>query len=261
MPLVSVIMPNYNASAHIAEAIQSVVKQTFIDWELIICDDESDDNSIFIAREFALIDSRISVIKNKHPKGAPGARNSCLDLAKGRYIAFLDSDDLWLPDKLSLQIDFMMREEISFSYSYHSVIDESGLYIASYKAPKRVDRVLMKFSNFIPCLTVVYDTKSLGKVYQPNIQKRNDFALWLKILNSGKVDFAYCLQIETAKYRANSYGLSSKKMATIYYYKKCLREFGGVSLLGAEFLSVLYIILGAVKAKLGGFYNRLVVKL
>ena len=98
------------------------------------------------------------------------------------------------------------------------------------------------------------------QVEQPDILKRNDFALWLKILNRSDVEFAYCLPVVTAKYRANSYGLSSNKGATLYYYKKCLRDFGNVSLVGAEIFSVLYVTLGAFKAKFSGLYNRVVVR-
>ncbi|MDA7717836.1 glycosyltransferase [Pseudomonadales bacterium] len=256
---VSIIMPSYNVSRFISESIESVMAQTYQNWELIICDDGSTDRTLEIALSYKNRDKRIQVLRNRNSKGAPGARNTSLEHSTGRYIAFLDSDDLWLPNKLSLQLEFMTRERISFAFSYHDVIDENGGYVASYKAPKRVDASLMRFSNFIPCLTVVYDTKTLGKVEQPNIQKRNDFALWLKILNSGYIEFAYCLPVVTAKYRANSYGLSSEKAVTLHYYKKCLREFGKVSLVGAEVFLVLYIALGGVKAKFSVFYNRLVV--
>lgn len=261
MPLVSIIMPCFNSERHISDAIDSVINQTFEDWELLIADDGSLDNSFEIASNYKIRDDRIKVVSNTGSKGAPGARNTCLELSVGRYIAFLDSDDLWLPKKLSLQLEFMARECISLSYSYHNVMDENSNFIASYKAPRRVGSFLMKFSNFIPCLTVMYDTKTLGKVEQPNIQKRNDFALWLKILNSGDVEFAHCLPVVTATYRSNSYGLSSNKFSTLYYYKKCLRDFGKVSVIGAEVFLVLYVILGGIKARFSSVYNRLVTRL
>jgi glycosyltransferase involved in cell wall biosynthesis len=260
MPIVSIIMPCFNSERYIVEAIDSVINQSFEDWELFIADDGSTDRTLEIASSYKNRDKRIQVVSNSHSKGAPGARNTCLAHSTGRYIAFLDSDDLWLPKKLTLQLEFMARECISFAFSYHDVIDENGDYRVSYKAPKRVDSFLMRFSNFIPCLTVMYDTKTLGKVEQPNIQKRNDFALWLKILNSGDIEFAHCLPIVTAKYRSNSYGLSSNKMATLHYYKKCLREFGNVSLVGAHVFLILYMTLGVVKAKFSGLYNRLVIR-
>jgi len=259
MPIVSIIMPCFNSEQYISDAIESVINQTFEDWELLIADDGSTDRTLDIALSYKNRDKRIQVISNSHSKGAPGSRNTCLEHSTGRYIAFLDSDDLWLPKKLTLQLEFMRRECISFAFSYHDVIDENSDYVASYKAPKRVNSSLMRFSNFIPCLTVIYDTHTLGKVEQPNILKRNDFALWLKILNSDDIEFAYCLPVVTAKYRANSYGLSSDKMATLYYYKKCLKEFGKVSLVGAGIFLILYVIIGLVKAKFSGLYNRLVV--
>ncbi|MDC0576762.1 glycosyltransferase family 2 protein [Gammaproteobacteria bacterium] len=259
--MVSILMPSFNSEEYIERAIVSVVSQSYERWELLICDDGSSDSSIEIAAKWAARDERIIALKNCNNKGAAGARNTCLNVARGRYIAFLDSDDLWLPDKLTLQLNFMRSESIAFSFSYHCVIDERDNQIASFKAPNKVDASLMRYSNFIPCLTAMYDTKILGKVIQPNIKKRNDFALWLKILNSGKVKHAHCLPVVTAKYRANSYGLSSKKLDTLHYYKICLKEFGGLSQLDAVFFSAIYAILGTVKAKIHFLYNYLVVKL
>ena len=261
MDLVSIIMPCFNSEKFIEKSIQSVIEQTYVEWELLICDDGSEDNSPEIIKSYQKIDSRIKLIPNLHPKGAPGARNSCLGVSKGRFIAFLDSDDLWLPDKLTLQLDFMRHKNVAFSFSYHCVIDERGEHIASFNAPNRVDAFLMRYSNFIPCLTAMYDTTILGKVVQPNILKRNDFALWLKILHSGDVEYAHCLPVVTAKYRANSYGLSSKKFDTLRYYNRCLKEFGGLSQVDAALCSVIYLILGFVKAYIRFLYNHLVVRL
>lgn len=254
-------MPCFNSEQYISDAIESVINQTFDDWELLIADDGSTDNSFKVASRYQKRDTRIHVLQNNLTKGASGARNTCLEHASGRYIAFLDSDDLWLPEKLALQLDFMMQGNISFSFSYYDVIDENDLYVASYKAPRQVDAYLMRFSNFIPCLTVMYDSNILGKVKQPNIKKRNDFALWLKILNSEDITFAYCLPFVTAKYRTNSYGLSSNKFGTLYYYKKCLIDFGEVSLIKANMFLALYIILGFIKAKFSSLYNYLIIRL
>ena len=242
MSLVSIIMPCYNSESFIGNAINSVLEQSYSDWELIVCDDGSTDSSVTIAREYESSDSRISVITNKYEKGAPGARNTCLDVAEGRYIAFLDADDLWLPSKLSLQIDFMLRNGYSFIYSYHEVMSEDGSFVSECMAPGSVDSRLMKVSNFIPCLTAVYDSYVAGKVYQPIISKRNDFALWLKILNSGKVDRAYCLPLTTARYRANSYGLSSNKREALKYFSRCLADYGNCNLFERCFYSVIYLV-------------------
>lgn len=254
-------MPVFNSSKFLEDAINSVLEQSYKSWELIICDDGSSDESQMIARAFGAVDSRIIVITNNHQKGAPGARNSCLAVAKGRYIAFLDADDLWLPSKLEVQIDFMIRNKYSFTYTYHETISENGNLISKYKAPNAVDAKLMRISNFIPCLTAVYDSYTLGKVNQPAIEKRNDFALWLRILNGGNVKQAYCLPMTTARYRVNSYGLSSNKRDAIKYFNRCLSQHGDCNLVQAYAYSALYIILVFIKKNLVSIYNFMVVRL
>lgn len=261
MSLVSIIMPSYNSESFIETAIASVVDQSFHDWELIVCDDSSTDNSLNIAREYEANDSRISVIMNRYKKGAAGARNTCLDVAEGRYIAFLDADDLWLPSKLSLQIDLMVRNDYSFVYSYYEVMSEDGVFVSNCMTPSSVNSSLMKLYNFIPCLTVVYDSHVIGKVYQPDIPKRNDYALWLKILNSGKVNRAYCLPLNTAHYRANSYGLSSNKSEALKYHSRCLVEYGNCNLFEKYFYSAICVLIVIAKKKFNFIYNYFVQKI
>lgn len=261
MPLVSIIMPSYNSSAHITSSIESVVRQTLGDWELIICDDGSDDDSLDIAIAFSNTDARIKVFENTNKKGAAGARNTCLSEACGRYVAFLDSDDLWYEDKLELQIEFMRNNSFSFTFTYHEVIDEQGVLLKSYKAPRKVDLKVMKYANFVPCLTAVYDSEVLGKVSQPEIKKRNDFALWLKILSINQDMCAYCLPVVTAKYRENNYGLSSRKISTLSFFRYCLVEHGNVSRLSSHAYSLIYIGIYAVKSKWVSAYNFLVTKI
>lgn len=260
MPLVSIIMPSYNSSAYIAASIKSVIKQTFSDWELMICDDGSSDESLNIAYFYSSADSRIRVLKNKNNKGAAGARNTCLSEASGRYIAFLDSDDLWNEQKLELQIKFMQDNLFSFTFTYYEVIDEQNVHKKSYKAPRKVNLQTMKLANFIPCLTAIYDTKIFGKVIQPEIEKRNDFALWLKILSLNKDIYAYCLPMVTAKYRENSYGLSSRKLSTLPFFRYCLVEYANVSRLSSYAYSVLYILIYFIKSKWVSVYNFLISK-
>ena len=261
MPLVSIIMPSYNSSAYIAMSIESVVRQTFLDWELIICDDGSDDESLDIAIRYSHTDSRIKVFENKNKKGVAGARNTCMSKASGRYIAFLDSDDLWNENKLELQIKFMQENSFSFTFTYYEVIDERGVYQKSYKAPGKVNLKIMRLANFVPCLTAIYDSKILGKVNQPEIEKRNDFALWLKILSLNKDLYAYCLPVVTAKYRKNNYGLSSRKISTLFFFRHCLVEYGNVSRLSSHAYSVLYILIYLIKSRLVSVYNFLVTKI
>jgi len=260
MPIVSIIMPSYNSGVHIAKSIESVISQTFKNWELIICDDNSNDDSLDIANRFSHKDARIKVLKNKHKKGAAGARNTCLSVASGRYIAFLDSDDLWNENKLELQIKFMQDNSFPFTFTYHEVINEQDEYQKLYKAPRKVNLKIMRLANFVPCLTVVYDSKILGKVSQPEIKKRNDFALWLKILSLNKGLYAYCLPEATAKYRENNYGLSSKKLSTLFFFRYCLVEYGNVSRLSSHVYSLMYILIYFIKSKWVSVYNFLVTK-
>lgn len=260
MELVSIIMPNFNSSFFIQEAIDSVIKQSYKNWELIICDDGSNDESINIARNYELNHDQILVIPNKFKKGASGARNSCLEACNGRYIAFLDSDDIWYPNKLDLQISFMKDNNYHFVYSYHDLINESGSNLGFYKAPNKANSSNMKFSNFIPCLTAIYDSNSIGKVFQPYVEKRNDFALWLKILNSGAVKNAYCLPIATAKYRSNTYGLSSNKLDSLKFFRLVLIKFGNTPPIKSYFYSLIYLFIILLKKKFRFLYNLIVVK-
>lgn len=255
---VSIIMPSYNTSSYISEAIESVITQTYCNWELIICDDMSTDNSRELAEDYQKSDNRIIVIDNNYYKGASGARNSCLDAASGRYIAFLDADDRWYASKLEIQIEYMLKHHFAFTYTYHNVIDEEGKFQFSLRAPANVTLRKIKYSNFIPCLTVIYDTNVLGKVYQPDIKKRNDYALWLRIFKLNVVKKAFCLDVVTAEYRSNTYGLSSKRSDLVQYYRRCLLEYGGYSQLQSLLCVPIYLIIMLFKKKFRGIYNKCV---
>lgn len=261
MSLVSIIMPCFNSEKFIGESIESVLSQEYSQWELLVCDDSSIDNSKNIIKSYQKIDSRIKIISNNYSKGAPGARNSCLDVAKGRYIAFLDADDLWYPEKLTQQINFMISNKYHFCFSYCDVVDEQSTYLHQLFSPKIVNKKNVLFSCFLPCLTVIYDAMELGKIYQPNIKKRNDYALWLKILFSDAASEAYCLEKVTASYRKTSYGLSSgSKLELLFYYRMCLIKFASVSKLFAFFLCIPYLAIGFFKKYLPNLYNKLVIK-
>jgi teichuronic acid biosynthesis glycosyltransferase TuaG len=259
-PQVSILMPCYNSELYLDKAIESVFSQTYSDWELLICDDGSTDSSYEIAQRYSRTDCRIKSIKNIYDRGAPGARNSCLKLSSGRFIAFLDSDDYWLPEKLENQIQFMTREQISFSYSYHDILNEKGEFQHTCKAPSSVGTRMMSLSNFIPCLTAIYDTKTFGKVPQPDIISRNDFALWLTLLNKEGGLRAYCLPMVTARYRSNSYGLSSNIFRSISFFGMCLRRYNRVSYLGSVIYTGLYLVLVLIKKRFPVLYNYVVTR-
>lgn len=253
-------MPCFNSADHLDEAVRSVLYQSYKSWELLICDDGSKDGSVKIAEEWASRHDNIHFLQNKFEKGAAGARNTCLSKAQGRYIAFLDSDDVWLPQKLESQLRFMEENNASFVFGYCENICEKGRFISISKAPASVSLRKLIISNFIPCLTAVYDSEILGKVAQPTIEKRNDFALWLQILAQNPGVDAQCYPFVVARYRVNSYGLSANKLAGIKYFYKCLRRFAGLGPLLAMFCTFLAIGFKIFKSWSPRAYNLFVSK-
>lgn len=257
---VSIIMPAFNSALYISDAIASVMQQSFVNWELLICDDGSTDNTYALAKAFSKRDGRIKVLRNKFEKGAAGARNSCLEKASGRYIAFLDSDDLWLPQKLEHQLQFMAKTGSSFVFGYCDNISEHGDYLSTTKAPANVSLRKLICCNFIPCLTVIYDTVIIGKVEQPYIKKRNDFALWLRIMRENKGIDVSCYPEVVARYRVNNYGLSASKISGINYFYQCLRQYAGLGFLAAVSCTFLAVAFKAIKTISPQAYNLFVTK-
>lgn len=207
---VSVIMPNYNSEKYIKQAIESVLSQTYKNWELIIADDCSSDSSCKIVS--SIIDDRIVLLTSKTNEGAAVARNKAIDKASGRWLAFLDSDDLWLPYKLEMQLSYMVSKNIAFSYTDYDLIDENGKMLFAFKAKRDVCTYedLLRH-NHIGCLTVVYDATKIGPTYMPvDAVKREDYACWLRILR--KDISAYCLHKPMAKYRVHATSVSSNKI-------------------------------------------------
>lgn len=207
---VSIIIPLYNSDRFLIESFQSIASQTYTNWELIIVDDLSTDDSYQIAQDLAATDSRIIVFQLNSNSGAAMARNKAIELAKGRFIAFLDSDDLWHPEKLEKQVNFMLKNEIAFSYTVYEKIDEQGTPYQTMFVPEKINYNSLLKTNVIGCLTAMYDTEILGKVYMPTSTKREDFATWLQILK--KVDYAYGLNESLAQYRVYDAQSSSKKV-------------------------------------------------
>ena len=214
---VSIITPLYNSAPYIERTIQSVQKQSFFEWELIVIDDCSSDNGIQVVEEWARRDSRIKVLKNSVNSGAAISRNKGIEAAKGKYIAFLDSDDQWHKEKLEKQIGFMQEKNVGFTYSYYNHIDEEGKEIsATTNLPEKVDYVSLMKSNKIGCLTAMYDTSFFGKVYMKNIRKRQDYTLWLQLLK--KTKYAYCVPEVLATYTVRKGSVSSNKWSLIKYH-------------------------------------------
>lgn len=222
-PLVSIITPTYNSEKYIGQTIQSVINQTYSNWELIIVDDCSEDNTNKIVAMFAKRDRRIKYIKMNNNSGAAVARNEALNISNGRFIAFLDSDDLWKETKIEHQIKFMMEKNIGFSFTSYQLISEDGEEMnKTIIAPNEVDYNFLLKNTIIGCLTVMLDKDRIGNIKMPNIRSRQDTALWLQILKKGHK--AYGLDEVLAKYRKVSNSISSNKFKASWNTWKVYRK-------------------------------------
>lgn len=198
--LVSIITPSYNSSYYIESCIQSVINQTYTNWEMLIVDDCSTDDSYIKMQSMAFKDSRIKFFQNTQNIGAAKTRNVALKKANGKYIAFLDADDIWSKDKLHKQIKFMLMNSIAFSYtSYEMIADNSPCVPKVIKAPKKMHYDSYLKNTIIGCLTVVLDREEIGDFEMPNIRSSHDMALWLSIMKRGYDAFG--LDINLAQYR------------------------------------------------------------
>ena len=214
--LVSIILPAFNSSKFIGSTIESIRKQTYTDWELLITDDGSTDKTINVINKHQKEDSRIKLFILKVNSGAGVARNNSIKKANGKYIAFCDSDDLWVPHKLTKQIDFMKKNNLFFTYSSFEIIDENGVFISTVTSPAHLTYKDLLKSNKIGCLTAIYDTHYLGKLYMSNIRNRQDWVLWLNILK--KIKFTKGLKESLALYRKRKGSISRNKFKMISYH-------------------------------------------
>lgn len=233
VPLVSVITPSYNSSAFIKETIESVQAQSYGHWEMIIVDDQSKDDSVHVIKQYIKNEQRIKLISLTQNIGAAGARNVAIKCAKGDYIAFLDSDDLWLPTKLEEQVTFMKSENISFSFTSYSLINEEGNEMdMTVKAPEIVDYKYLIGNTTIGCLTVMIDRRQIKQIEMPTIQPE-DTALWLLLLRQGYQ--ARGLQKVLSQYRIVRNSVSRNKLKAAYRYWKLLRNQEKLNFVKANF--------------------------
>jgi glycosyltransferase involved in cell wall biosynthesis len=245
--MISVIMPSYNSEHFISKAIDSVLSQTYDHWEMIIVDDCSHDNSALIIEEYCKKDSRIKLIKLEKNSGPAVARNTGIKEAKGRYIAFLDADDLWKPEKLEKQINFMKENNLVFTYSSYDLIDEEGNFMGTFKTKEIISYESMLKTNSVGCLTVIYDADMLGKMFMPNILKRQDYGLWLKILK--KINSTKGIIEPLAVYRIRKNSVSSNKLKAAYYQWKIYREVEKLNFFKSLYYFSCYIYYGLRKYK------------
>lgn len=207
---VSIVTPTWNCGQFIADTIQSVQAQTYQNWEMLIVDDCSTDNTKEIVEEFQKKDSRIKYHCLERNSGAAVARNMALRLAKGRWIAFLDSDDLWRPEKLEHQLKFMIDTQCAFSYHNYTEIDEASKPLGVLvSGKKKVRRWEMYACCWPGCLSVMYDAKKIGLIQIENIKKNNDTAMWLKAVKKSP---CYLLEENLAFYRRRKNSITPKPL-------------------------------------------------
>lgn len=246
--LVSIVMPVHNAERYLKDAIGSVIAQTYKNWELLIIDDASTDSSKDIAIKMAEHDDRIKVYSNPTPTGYPAnPRNIAIDSAQGRYIAFLDSDDVWLPNKLEHQIPFFNKDNnIAVIFSNYEKVDEELTRAARVvKAGRIIDYKTLLHGNVIGNVTAIYDTKMVGKVYFKKV-RHEDYAMWLSILKRGFK--AYNTGEVVSLYRVSSASVSANKLHLLRWQWDIYRKVEKLSLLSSIYYYANYAVRGFIKS-------------
>lgn len=237
--LVSIITPAYNCSMVVGETIKSVLDQTYEDWEMIIVDDASTDDTLEIVNSYASKDKRIKVFAMKQNRGSASAKNFAIDKAKGRYIAFLDADDLWMRDKLKKQIFFMEKNNFPFTFTAYEFMKEKSKYRYSFNVPKSINYKKYLGNTIIGNSTVIIDRFVIGDVH---IEEGflEDVLTWMFILKQGYV--AHGLNENLMAYRVYSNSKSGKKIKNAHRYFKCLIETQNINVFCALFYQISYLL-------------------
>ncbi len=248
-------MPNYNGSKFIADAINSVICQSFSNWELIIVDDKSNDKSIEIMQSFVDKDVRVKFYVLEENKGVSCARNLAILKSTGRYIAFLDSDDVWKPLKLEKQVELLNEKDCALSYSSYELINEFNAKLGSVMikyTSLSYDKMLT--NNQIGCLTAIYDTSKVGKMYMnENLKTHEDFLLWLNILE--KKNMAYGSTDILASYRVVNNSLSGSKIKQAINHWVFLRNVLKISFIPSLYFFLTYSLSG-VRKKIQNIFTK-----
>lgn len=247
--LVSVIMPTYNCGKYIEESIQSVINQTYKNWELIIVDDCSKDNTEEIVSAYQKKDNRIKYTKFSENHGAAIARNTAVQQANGKYIAFLDSDDIWKSNKLEKQIKFMQDNNYYFTYTNYQLIDENGKKKNKIvTGPKKIGKIGMYNYCWPATITIIYNKEKIGLIQIEDLKKNNDYAMWLKIIKKEK---CYLLNENLSRYRKRTGSISNhKKIELIKYHYILFRK--------GEKQNILFSLFNTFRNLLFGTYKKLV---
>ncbi len=242
--LVSIITPVYNSEKYLESTLNSVLGQTYPHWEHILVDDCSTDSSRELLTQWSQQDSRIRILFNDQNRGAGYSRNRAIEMARGRYIAFLDSDDIWEKKKLEIQIGFMQQHNAAFCHTSYGYLDENGNDILR---PLRVSskpvtyQMLLKRTE-ISCLTAIYDVSVLGKCYMTEHRLKQDYALWLSILKRGYV--SQPIDVILAYYRQRKKSATSKKWKLIWNHVIFLRETQKMSTASAVYYTLYWALNG-----------------
>lgn len=238
--LVSIIMPAYNAEKFIAESIASVQQQTHENWELLIIDDASKDGTRELIKRLQKQDGRIKIHELPTNQGAGFARNIGIKASKGDFISFLDADDLWKPQKLEKQLQFMRQQKVQVCYSSYDLIDEAGNPLnKTVKALQKLPFQKLLRANYVGNLTGIYNAKELGKIYCPLIRKRQDWGLWLLAVQ--KAGGAKGISEALAYYRVRENSISRNKWEMLGYNYKIYREVLDFSALKSGFWMLLFL--------------------
>lgn len=242
--LVSIIMPSYNTGKYIGESIRSVLNQSYQNWELIIVDDASTDQTDEVIKRFS--DKRIHYIKNSKNSGAAVSRNLALNKASGHWIAYLDSDDLWKPKKLENQIYFMKKKGYSFSYTEYEEIDEQSRRIGvRVTGPQHISKYGMYNYCWPGCLTVMYDRNVVGEIQIIDIKKNNDYAIWLKAIR--KTD-CWLLNESLAYYRKRNGSISNHNyFELVKWHYRLFRKAEKFGIIWSSICTIKNIIFGIYK--------------
>ncbi|VXC09476.1 Glycosyl transferase [Flavobacterium sp. 9AF] len=244
--LVSIITPTFNSANYIAETIASVQNQTYLNWEMIIVDDGSSDETENIVASIIENDKRIQFYKLDKNSGPAVARNTAIEKAKGDFMTFIDADDIWFPAFIENSIKTIKEQNVPFVFSSYKRANEALEFIYSdFIVPKKVTYTDILKSNAISCLTAFVDIKSLGKKFMPLIRKRQDMGLWLQYLKI--IPFAYGIQESQAIYRIRENSLSRKKSDLIKYQWQFYREVEQLNLLQATYYMLHWMYRGFMK--------------
>lgn len=254
--IVSIITPTYNSAPTIEATIKSVIAQSYPYWQLIIVDDASTDGTVNIIKKWQAVDTRISFIQLNENRGAAVARNTAIKASTGRYIAFLDSDDQWQSDKLLKQLQFMTHNQASLSFTAYQKIDLNGNSIGYMGVPKQVDYTTLLKSNVIGCLTAIYDTNAIGRVYMPEIRTRQDYGLWLFILRE-KTSVAHGLNEVLATYLIRNNSISADKKNAAVSTFKLYRDIEKLGNVKSAYYFCQYAVRGFIRAK----YPKMAIKM